>query len=122
LTHISFTNGEKVLGESIKGSQVLRFWWFMPKGERVLSPKQKDRTTTISKFSQMIILSLFQLIFEFISIGIWVSLKMNFQMVCKSKIWIGISFGISKLFFKLVSILKTLLKAKRRIHSRGAFI
>jgi hypothetical protein len=35
-----------------KGSQVLRFWRFMPKGEKVLSPKQKDRTT-ISKFSKI---------------------------------------------------------------------
>jgi hypothetical protein len=50
-----FTNGEKVLGESIKGSQVLRFWRFMPKGEKVLSPKQKDRTTISKTFSQMLI-------------------------------------------------------------------
>jgi hypothetical protein len=35
--------GEKVL----KGSQALRFWRFMPKGEKVFSPKQKDRRTTI---------------------------------------------------------------------------
>jgi hypothetical protein len=67
------------LGESIrpqrgikckKGSQVLRFLRLMPKGEKVLSPKQKDRTT-ISKFSKKM----------FISIGIWVSLKINFQLV-----------------------------------------
>jgi hypothetical protein len=37
--------GEKVL----KGSQVLRFWRLMPKGEKIFSPKQKDRPTTISK-------------------------------------------------------------------------
>jgi hypothetical protein len=38
------------MGEKVsKGSQVLRFWGLMPKGEKVLSPKQKDRTTTISK-------------------------------------------------------------------------
>jgi hypothetical protein len=36
-----------------KGSQSLRFWRLMPKGEKVLSPKQKDRTTTISKFFEM---------------------------------------------------------------------
>jgi hypothetical protein len=62
-THLYFTIWEKVLGpkggENAKGSQVLRFWRLMPKGEKLLSPKQEDRTTTISKFSQM-----------FISIGI----------------------------------------------------
>jgi hypothetical protein len=30
--------------EKIKGSIVLRFWRFMPKGKKILSPKQKDRT------------------------------------------------------------------------------
>jgi hypothetical protein len=58
----------------------------MPKGERVLSPKQKDRTTTMSQMN-----------FQMVS---------NFQLVCESKISIDISFGIPKLFFKLVSILK----------------
>jgi hypothetical protein len=33
------------MGDNIEGSQVLRFWRLMPKGEKVLSPKQKDRTT-----------------------------------------------------------------------------
>jgi hypothetical protein len=47
LTHISFTNGV----ESIKGSQVLHFGRLMPKGEKVLSLKQKDRTI-ILKFSK----------------------------------------------------------------------
>jgi hypothetical protein len=37
--------GAKVL----EGSQNLCFWRLMPKGEKVLSPKQKDSTTTISK-------------------------------------------------------------------------
>jgi hypothetical protein len=32
-----------------KGSQVLCFLRLMPKGEKDLSPKQKDHTTTISK-------------------------------------------------------------------------
>jgi hypothetical protein len=117
-THISFTKWEKVLRERTKGSQVLRFWRLMPKGEKLLSPKQKDRTTTISKFHKC----LFQLVFKFISIGIWVSLKMNFQMVsnfqlvCESEISIGISFGIIKLFFNLVSISKPSWKL------RGEFI
>jgi hypothetical protein len=40
------------MGEKVKkGSQVLCFWCLMPKGEKVLSPKQKDRTP-ILKFSK----------------------------------------------------------------------
>ena len=35
----TYTNREKVL----EGSNVLRFWRLMPKGEKILSPKQKDR-------------------------------------------------------------------------------
>jgi hypothetical protein len=38
--------GEKVL----KGSRSLCFWRLMPKGEKVLSPKQKDRTTISKNF------------------------------------------------------------------------
>ena len=56
-----------------EGSQVLRFWRLMPKGKEVFSPKQKDRTT-ILKFSK-------KLKEEIISIGISVSLKMDFQLV-----------------------------------------
>jgi hypothetical protein len=48
-THVSFINGEKIQ----EGSNVLRFWQLMPKGEKILSPKQKDRTTTISKNFEM---------------------------------------------------------------------
>jgi hypothetical protein len=74
--------GEKVLGSTggeFKGSQVLRFWRLMPKGEKVLSPKQKDHTT-ISNFQN--------LKEEIISIGILASLiwyPKNFS--------IGTSFG-----------------------------
>jgi hypothetical protein len=53
----------------MKGSQVLYFWRLMPKGEKVLSPKQKDRTT-ISEFSKIkeeITSCLFQLVFELAS-------------------------------------------------------
>jgi hypothetical protein len=54
-------------GESIRkiieGSQVLRFWRLMPKGEKVLSQKQKDCTTTISKSHEC----LFQLVFDLVS-------------------------------------------------------
>jgi hypothetical protein len=42
------------IGEKVnKGSQSLCFWRLMPKGEKLLSPKQKDRTTTISKIFEM---------------------------------------------------------------------
>jgi hypothetical protein len=80
-----------------EGSQVFRFRRLMPKGEKILSPKQKQKDHTkppfhISKFLQMFA---FQLVFKAILIG------MNFQ--------IGIYF-------------KTLLKAKGRISFRGAFV
>jgi hypothetical protein len=74
-----------------KGSQVLRFLRLMPKGEKELSPKQKDRTT-ISKFSQKLIStsiwSLSQLVFE--SASKWVFkwylisnwyVKVKFQLI-----------------------------------------
>jgi hypothetical protein len=78
-TRIHFTICEKVLGpkgrEVHEGSQVLRFWRLMPKGEKILSPKQKDRTT-ISKKIEM-------------NFSIYVFLKKlvsNFQLICVSKI------------------------------------
>jgi hypothetical protein len=87
----------------------------MPKGEKELSPKQKDHTTTISKTSQISI-----------SIGIWSKWIFNWYVkwisqlayskphIKYERIWIGIiSLGI---YFK------TLLKAKRIISFRGAFI
>jgi hypothetical protein len=54
--------------------KILRFWRSMPKGEKVLGQKQKDRTTTFSKIQK-----LFQKKEEIISIG--------------TKTSIGISFG-----------------------------
>jgi hypothetical protein len=48
--------GRKLLQE---GSQVLRFWRLMPKGEKILSPKQKDRTTISKKFE----MNFFQLVY-----------------------------------------------------------
>jgi hypothetical protein len=129
------------LGESIrpqsgrveKGSQVLRFWRLVTKGEKVLSTKQKDRTT-ILKFSKKSFL--FQLVSYLTSMecgnfsfGISVSLKMDFQLVShlasKFQISIEISIGIisSGIYFKKGEIIsKTLLKAKGRISSWGAFI
>jgi hypothetical protein len=66
-------------GESIKGSQSLRFWRLMPKGEKVSSPKKKDHTTTISKNFKMTSFKKFQ---NEVLIGIFqlVSLKINFQI------------------------------------------
>jgi hypothetical protein len=40
-----------------KGSCSLYFWRLMPKGERVLSPKQKDRTT-ISNFRNKVLIGI----------------------------------------------------------------
>jgi hypothetical protein len=51
--------GEKVF----KGSQSLRFLQLMPKGEKVLSPNLKDRTTTISNFSKWSLFGILQLVF-----------------------------------------------------------
>jgi hypothetical protein len=34
-------------GEWVKGPSSLRFWHLMPKGQRIIGPKQKDRTTTL---------------------------------------------------------------------------
>jgi hypothetical protein len=53
-THIFFTNGEKVLGpkggENAKGLSNSPFLTINAKGGENISSKQKDRTTTISKF------------------------------------------------------------------------
>jgi hypothetical protein len=66
-----------------KGSRSLRFWRLMPKGERVLSPKQKDRTT-ISKKIEIINWYLFQLMYS--QISIWYQLVSMFHLICESKI------------------------------------
>jgi hypothetical protein len=42
--------GEKVT----EGSHVLCFWQLMPKGEKILSPKQKDHTTISKKIEMKI--------------------------------------------------------------------
>jgi hypothetical protein len=52
-----------------KGSQDLHFWRLVPKGEKILSPKQKDRTTTISKkIRNEFLIGKFQLVYFSISI------------------------------------------------------
>jgi hypothetical protein len=109
------TNGEK----SSKGSQCLHFWRLMPNGERLLSPKQKERTTIISKKIKIKL----QLIFGNFSIGIHASFvlrKQNFNWYLNN----GNLFNwyISRSFFKISIYFKTLLKAKRRISFRGSFI
>jgi hypothetical protein len=78
-----------------KGSNVLHIWRLMPKGEKILSPKQKDRTTTISNFSKWWFNWISQMfVFQFIS------------MLIRSQNWY---------------LLKTLLKAKRIISFMGSF-
>jgi hypothetical protein len=71
----------------------------MPKGEKVFSPKQKDRTTTISKKFEM------NFSIDVFSIGI--NLYLFFNWFVKVKFQINI-------------YIKTLLKAKRRISFRGS--
>jgi hypothetical protein len=62
------------------------------KGGEILSPKQKDRTTTFRKKSQLVYFGMFTL---------------------KS---------FSNWYLNIAQIGKTLLKAKRRISSRGSFV
>jgi hypothetical protein len=66
-SYLSYHLGENIWPQRArkmqKGSQVLCFWRLMPKGEKVLSPKQKDRTT----ISKIIHKCLFQLVFELAS-------------------------------------------------------
>jgi hypothetical protein len=62
-SYIFYHLGENIRpqgGENDIGISSSLFWRLMPKGEKVLSPKQKDRTTTISKFHKC----LFQLVFK----------------------------------------------------------
>jgi hypothetical protein len=74
----------------------------MPKGEKILSPKQKDRTTTISKKFEIKDL-----------VGTYKGLFFNW--------YLEIAVSSIGIFLKLVSI-KTLLKTKRRILFRGSFV
>jgi hypothetical protein len=90
-----------------KGSQGLRFWRLMPKGEKVLS--QSKRTAPPPNFKlcfekKLVYLKLVCLL----SIGTF--RKIDSQLVSKFRI-----------YFQLVYI-KTLLKTKRRISFRGSFV
>jgi hypothetical protein len=85
ITHISFTNGEKVLGERTKGSKVLHFLAINAKGGESIKPKAKGpHHNHFKKFHKC----LFQLVFELASK--WISkwylilnwyVKVRFQLV-----------------------------------------
>jgi hypothetical protein len=113
---------EKVLGSTrgeLKGSQVLCFWQLMTKGEKVLSPKQKDRTT-ILKFSKTKGRNYFN---RYLSLSQKFSISISFGF----KISLSIRISISLISFGIYSkkgktFRKPLLKAKRRISSGRAFI
>jgi hypothetical protein len=67
-----------------EGSQVLCFWRLMPKGEKILSPKQKDRTTVSKKFEMKFLLVNFNwCMFQLVS---------NLQLICENEFQIGIYF------------------------------
>jgi hypothetical protein len=57
-SYLFYQKVEKVLGpkggEFDRALKILRFWQLMLKGEKVLGPKQKDRTTTFFKNSKTI--------------------------------------------------------------------
>jgi hypothetical protein len=64
------------MGEKVKGSNVLCFWRLMPKGEKILSLKQKDRTTTNFK--------IFQEFFKSVSKCILILFKLVFTKIGKT--------------------------------------
>jgi hypothetical protein len=72
--------GEKV----IKGSQFLRFWRLMPKGEKILSPKQKDLTTNFKILKIKVLIDIFHwyLCHGNISIVILILRKQNLNWYC----------------------------------------
>jgi hypothetical protein len=62
----------------LKGSQSLRFWRFMPKGEKILSPKQKDRITTIlEKIQNEVSIDIFHIGIYVIEISQLVSISID---------------------------------------------
>jgi hypothetical protein len=87
----------------------LHFWRFMPKGERVLD--QSKRTAPPPKN--------FKIFKRTFSIGILLSVILQIGMIFS--IVISFSKTSISIYFQLVSI-KTLLKTKRRISSRGSFV
>jgi hypothetical protein len=79
-----------------KGSQVLRFWRLMPKGEKVLSPKQKDRTTNFKNFTNVYFNWYLKLIFNWYLIS---NNKLEWRTSIGIKLF-GIHFAKGKLFQK----------------------
>jgi hypothetical protein len=87
----------------------LRFWRFMPKGERVLA--QSKRTAPPPKN--------FKIFKRTFLIGILLNVILQIGMIFS----IGISFSKTRIsiYFQLVSI-KTILKTKRRISFRESLV
>jgi hypothetical protein len=71
-----------------KGSQVLHFWRLMPKGRKYLA-QSKRTAPPFQNFKNKYFNGYL--------------IKMNFQLVCEVNFSIGVSFDISKLFFKSAS-------------------
>jgi hypothetical protein len=90
----------------------------MPKGEKVLSPKQKDRTTTFKKNRNEVLIDVFSHWYLLINIHASV-VKIKFKLVSNLQLTLQL---VSFQYSKLESISKTLLKAKRKISFRGSFI
>jgi hypothetical protein len=104
------TNG----GESKKGSQKTPFLAINAKGGESISPKQKDRTTKLPKFFEMMI--------YVCPFNWYLMMKILSWYISKLVCWFSIHFQKHpKYKFQLISI-KTLLKAKRRISLRGSFV
>jgi hypothetical protein len=86
----------------------------MLKGEKVLSPKQKDRTTILKKFKNRR-KKLFQLVFQVVSkFSIDISFGFKISLKYNNFNWYNFTWY---LFQKGEIISKTLLKAKGRISS-----
>jgi hypothetical protein len=129
-TRIYITIWEKILGpkggENAKLLSSSPFLAINAKGEKVLAQSKRTAPPPFQNFTN-----------KYFN---WYLIKMNFQLVREVNFLIGISFDISKLFFKLASsklhikyerisiatislhiYFKTLLKAKGRISFRRSF-
>jgi hypothetical protein len=105
--------GERVL----KGSQSLRFWWLMPKRERILSPKQKNRNTNFKNFWNEVLIDIWQILNWYLCFTWFV--KVKFQLVSNLQLILQM---VSLQFSNWYLFQKTLLKTKRRISFRGSFV
>jgi hypothetical protein len=105
LSYLCVPLGEK----SKKGSQSLRFWRLMPKGERVLA--QSKRTAPPPNFKKKIKIKF--------SIGIPLETIIQLISIFQIDIFKG---GFFNWYLNLFHIDKTLLNTKRRISYRGSFV